>query len=226
MTHSHARQTRNALTLAALAACTWLAVATPGQAYVDPSVMTYTIQALAGVAVALSAVLGVAWRRARKVILHLLGIDENAGKVVEPAVVSSPTSDQNHNEVISSARTKAEMERSSQGKSRSQNLPWRSRIVLALFAGVTFCLINFVGAPLEIVATNAASLSFSPANVWIPLAIFGAIIAVLMALICSLLRGRAFEIVLSIILGVSLASLVEALFLNGMLPLADGQSVA
>ena len=36
----------------------WAAIA---WAYVDPSVMTYTIQALAGVAVALSAVAGVAF---------------------------------------------------------------------------------------------------------------------------------------------------------------------
>ena len=36
----------------ALAACAlvWLVLATPALAYVDPSVMTYTIQALAGVA--------------------------------------------------------------------------------------------------------------------------------------------------------------------------------
>ncbi len=38
-------------------------MATPALAYVDPSVMTYTIQALAAVAVALSAVLGVASTR-------------------------------------------------------------------------------------------------------------------------------------------------------------------
>ena len=49
-------------------------------AYVDPSVMTYTIQALAGVAVALSAVLGVAMRRTRKALVKFLGIDENARK--------------------------------------------------------------------------------------------------------------------------------------------------
>ena len=52
-------------------------------AYVDPSVMTYTIQALAGVAVALSAVLGVAFRRSRRALMRLLHIDENSGKYVE-----------------------------------------------------------------------------------------------------------------------------------------------
>ncbi len=52
------------LIVAATAAAT--AFPAPALAYVDPSVMTYTIQALAGVAVALSAVLGVAFRRSRR----------------------------------------------------------------------------------------------------------------------------------------------------------------
>ena len=55
-------------------------------AYVDPSVMTYTIQALAGVAVALSAVAGVAFRRSRRALFRILKIDENANKEVEQDV--------------------------------------------------------------------------------------------------------------------------------------------
>ena len=55
-------------------------------AYVDPSVMTYTIQALAGVAVALSAVLGVAARRTRKFLMRALDIDEARKRTVDPPV--------------------------------------------------------------------------------------------------------------------------------------------
>lgn len=55
-------------------------------AYVDPSVMTYAIQALAGVAVALSAVIGVAFRRSRRALMRILGIDEDARKERDPAV--------------------------------------------------------------------------------------------------------------------------------------------
>ncbi len=63
-----------------------LAVPTIALAYVDPSVVTYTIQAVAGVAVALGAVLGVAFRRTRRVIYKVLKIDENANKIVDPHV--------------------------------------------------------------------------------------------------------------------------------------------
>jgi len=56
-------------------------------AYLDPSVMTYTIQVVAGVMVAAGAVVGVLWRKARKKVRDKLGIDENAKKEVEEDVV-------------------------------------------------------------------------------------------------------------------------------------------
>ena len=56
-------------------------------AYVDPSVMSYFVQAIAGVAIALGVVFGVFWRRVRKVVDRTLGRDESAGKEIEPPVV-------------------------------------------------------------------------------------------------------------------------------------------
>ena len=52
-------------------------------AYIDPSVMTYAIQAVAGIAIAIGAVIGVYWRNARKKINEKLGVDENKNKEVE-----------------------------------------------------------------------------------------------------------------------------------------------
>ena len=51
--------------------------------YIDPSVMTYTIQAVAGVAIAIGAFVAVYFRKAKKKINNKLGIDENAKKEVE-----------------------------------------------------------------------------------------------------------------------------------------------
>ena len=56
-------------------------------AYVDPSVMSYTVQAIAGVAIALGVVFGVVWRRVKKGANKVLKRDENAGKEVEEEVV-------------------------------------------------------------------------------------------------------------------------------------------
>ena len=56
-------------------------------AYIDPSVTTYAIQAVAGVAVAVGAVVGIYWRKARRKINDKLGIDENRNKEVEADVI-------------------------------------------------------------------------------------------------------------------------------------------
>lgn len=56
-------------------------------AYIDPSVMTYTIQVVAGVVVAVGAVIGVYWRKAKKKVQNKLGIDENAKKEVEDDII-------------------------------------------------------------------------------------------------------------------------------------------
>ena len=52
-------------------------------AYVDPSVMSYTVQAIAGVAIALGVVFGVVWRKIKKGTNKVLGRDENSGKEIE-----------------------------------------------------------------------------------------------------------------------------------------------
>lgn len=64
-------------------------------AYLDPSVMTYAIQVVAGIAVALAAVVGVWWRKAKRKVQDKLGIDENAKKEVEEDVVEVITDQDN-----------------------------------------------------------------------------------------------------------------------------------
>ena len=64
-----------------------LALSINACAYLDPSVMTYTVQVVAGVVVAVGAVMGVYWRKAKKKVQKKMGIDENAKKIVEDDVV-------------------------------------------------------------------------------------------------------------------------------------------
>lgn len=66
--------------------CFCLMLSVYAQAYLDPSVMTYTVQVIAGVAVAVGVVAGVLWRKAKKKVQDKLGIDENAKKEVEDEV--------------------------------------------------------------------------------------------------------------------------------------------
>ena len=55
----------------------------PLMLYIDPSVTTYIIQAVAGVVIAVGAFLAIYFRRAKKKMNEKLGIDENKNKEVE-----------------------------------------------------------------------------------------------------------------------------------------------
>lgn len=67
--------------------CMGIILTVPAFAYVDPSVSTMAIQAVAAVVVAAGAVVGVLWSKAKKKAAQVLNIDENAGKIVEEDIV-------------------------------------------------------------------------------------------------------------------------------------------
>jgi hypothetical protein len=51
--------------------------------YIDPSVMTYAIQAGAGIVIAVGAFVGLYFRKAKKKVNKKLGVDENKNKEIE-----------------------------------------------------------------------------------------------------------------------------------------------
>lgn len=58
-----------------------------GNAYIDPSVMTYVIQAVAGVIIAVGAAVGIYWRRAKKKVQEKLDIEETKEMETDEIVV-------------------------------------------------------------------------------------------------------------------------------------------
>ena len=63
--------------------------------YIDPSVMTYTIQAVAGVAIAVGAAVGIHFHKVKKKLAEKMNIDENRNKEVEgdDIIVTDASSD-------------------------------------------------------------------------------------------------------------------------------------
>ena len=53
------------------------------EAYIDPSAMTYIIQAIAGVVIALGAAISIYFRKAKRKLNEKLNIDENRNKEIE-----------------------------------------------------------------------------------------------------------------------------------------------
>lgn len=52
----------------------------PAQAYIDPSVMTYIIQAVSGIVIAVAVGIGYFWRRAKKKLQKKAGDDKASQK--------------------------------------------------------------------------------------------------------------------------------------------------
>jgi len=209
------------LALVTVAAICSLSLVEDAYAYVDPSVMTYTIQALAGVAVALGAVAGVAFRRSRKAIFKLLKIDENAGKTVEEDVSRIACDDIDAHAVADErARDLTTIK-----KKEPQKLSWPKRLAFAAVAAFFFTFTLFVATPYELIGGASGSLLFGLAETWQPIAVAGLIIWVVLSLLISLLRGKAFNIAVIFFIGLGLLCYLQALFGNVKLPSANGAAV-
>lgn len=194
-------------------------------AYVDPSIMTYTIQALAGVAVALSAVLGVAWRRLRRKIYKKLNIDENAGKLVEADVHQIDPETDKGKEQLKEADKVARESALVLDIDHQQNRKWLPRFVIALIASLFLIYTVGIVAPIEIIANGASSLQFGLVNVISPLVLFAVICVLVLSFGISAIRGKAFNIVVGIVFAVGVCCYLQAAFMNSGLPLADGRPV-
>lgn len=208
-----------------MASALLLGFTTPAYAYVDPSVMTYTIQALAGVAVALSAVLGVVWRRVRGTLLRFLRIDENEGKQVEEAVHALDPLACDYRKRLDQADARACSMKAELKTNKPETLCWTTRFLFALVASLMLVFTFAVAAPLEIVANSVNSLLFAVNDVWVLFAIVGLVASLALALALSLLRGKAFNVCFAIVAAAGVAGYVQAMFLNGSLPAADGTQV-
>ena len=202
----------------------------PAYAYVDPSVMTYTIQALAGVAVALGAVAGVAFRRTRRALMRMLHIDENANKEVEGDVhrIRDGVALAAANEAAATA--KAQTGRSSRRGAKQSVLDayrpkWWQRLILSAIVSAFVVFTLFVVAPYEIISASKGSLAFGLRDLWQPIAIYSVALAGILIVVLTLLRGRAFNAALIILFSFGLCCYVQAMFLNTGLPSADGRAI-
>lgn len=197
-------------------------------AYVDPSVMTYTIQAVAGVAVALSAVAGVAFRRTRKALFNLLKIDENANKEIERAVSRVEPNAENVVRPASDFASDGRSEDGGKGDSDAKGaakVAWPIRFAIAIIVSAFTVGTLLVVAPYELVAASEGSLVYGLHTVWEPVALFGLIVFAVAAIVLSLFWKRGFFVAASLVFSFGLGCWVQAMFLNGGLPLANGMTL-
>ncbi len=191
-------------------------------AYVDPSVMTYTIQAVAGVAVALSTVIGVAWRRARKKIYSKLNIDEDKNKLSEPKVTRIEPFEK-HEVDLKATKTGSFGQMARQDPDvRHKPDSWKKKllptVLISTFATATLLLV----APYELVAANSSSLLFGLNDIWLPVLIGAVLVDVILICIMMLFKGRAYKIVCAFVTAFGVSCYLQALVANFTLPAANG----
>ena len=195
-------------------------------AYVDPSVMTYTIQALAGVAVALSAVAGVVIRRVRRKFIATFNIDESQGKAREGDVHAIDPASPEAGTLFARADQQAIKLREESAKTSEtrnlERLTWKKRFAFALLICFFAAFIIFIAPAIEIFGGNDESLVFNMRAVWWISAVINTLLAVIAAALISALKPKLFTRVLLIVFCITIAAYVQTFFLNqGMMP-ADG----
>ncbi len=214
-----------AATLASLITVWSLVPTNSAFAYVDPSVMTYTIQAVAGLAVALSAVIGVVFRRTRRKLYQLFNIDENARKISENDVSTIDPTSPDASSRMARARDVAASLRdacNAQVSDAPHRMGWPKRFAFALVMCIFMAFIIFIAPSLEIYGSNGDSLVFGLGVVWWIPVVFCLAFALIAAALVSLLKGRPFYVAIIVLFALTVAAYVQSLFMNqGMMP-ADG----
>ena len=125
--------------------CFLFLMAMPAYAYVDPSVVTTAVQVIAGVAVVIGTVAGVAWRRAKRAILNKLGKDGTGKKEVEPDVIWF-TDDEDEDDEDTTPITRYAMPISTQNRTLYQ--AFGHERALEIFAEVGFDCVDMSFTPM------------------------------------------------------------------------------
>ena len=94
--------------VATVALCAMLFFGLDASAYIDPSVGGALITAISGLVIAVGAVVGVLFRRAKKKISKNLNIDENRNKEVESDEIEAKDASEEAKDVIEKANDAVE----------------------------------------------------------------------------------------------------------------------
>ena len=197
----------------------------PAQAYIDPSVMTYAIQALAGIAIALGTFFSLYWRKIRKPVLHFFNLDDVSGKETESdeLVYYDPAVMKEEKRIIVS-----ETEEQSEEKNKGKWSEIFSDLVPALFITLSGCFMICIYAPLDLYLNNKNEFWFNTGILVPQLIRMMCMIApcvLLIYLIIRLISRKAYYISLVVSVIAFLCSYIQGNFRIKNLPPMDGSPV-
>ncbi len=199
----------------------------PVQAYIDPSVMTYAIQALAGIAIALGTFFGLYWRKIRKPVLKFFNLDETVGREEESdeLVFFDPSVMKEEKRII--------LPKTAEGKTSEDRKKGKLReiaedMIPALFITLSGCFMVCIYAPLDLFFNNKNEFWFN-AGILVPqlIRMFCMFVpaVLLIYLLCRLISKKVYSGALFISTAAFICSYIQGNFRIRNLPPMDGSSV-
>ena len=192
-------------------------------AYIDPSVTTYAIQAIAGVAVAAGAFFATYGRRMKKSWMKTVGMDESGAKTAEPPLEIT------REDLKAELAEKRESLRQTAAPAAKKTGNLKGRIVTSLLCGLTPAMALILRPIISFYYSNEGEFWFKLGDVLpdVLLAFFGA--AVLVFLVHFLLPdGRKLSLRLWFAAAAAagtLCAFIQDHFLSGYLPALTGEEI-
>ena len=188
-------------------------------AYIDPSVTTYAIQAIASVVVAASAFFAAYGRRIRKSLINSLGLDENLEKDIDPPI-------EIYREDL--AKDLAEIRSQVHNNNIDHKSP-KGRFITAILCGLALSMTLVLRPIISFYLSNEGEFWFKFSDVVIPVLIIFAGVMLITALIHALLPDRK-KISLRLIYAVTicvimLCTYIQNHFMSSWLPVLTGDPI-
>ena len=193
---------------------------TPVHAYIDPSVMTYAIQAIAGMVIGLGAFFSVYWRSAKRKISKKYNInDKNVVKETNAIYFDDPVDASRKAPMVV-----AEEESNNEDIQKESKPTFRTGMILT-FAGA-FMLGVF--APLEYYFNNILEFEYDIYNLFpIILMLFGSfmLLGLIVFGVCKLISDKFYLGSLVFVFWIYICAYIQGTFLIGNLPAMDGEYI-
>ena len=188
----------------------FLLVPSLASAYIDPSVTTYAIQAIAGVVVAAGAFFAAYGRRMRKGWMRMLDIDENETRTTEAPL-----------EVTREDLKEAlQQKRAQQGQREADAVSAAKKKAKRPFVTILLCNLFLVLTvafflPLEVVLLNQREFLITVSTFWGFQLLISLGAALVLTLLMMILPAKAGRIAAAFSLGGGLALWAQSMFMNG-----------
>jgi hypothetical protein len=195
----------------------------PVYAYIDPSVMTYAIQAIAGIAVALGTFFSLYWRKVKKWLIREMDLNETAksGSESDELYYYDPSCMDEAKTITVSSKTDKQAE-TENGNSFIRDL------IPALWLAAAGCFMLCIYGPLEIFMNNKNEFWFDFSVLFPQLlrmfVIFILAVMILAAVVRKISR-KAYKILLWIASTILVGMLIQGTFLVKNMPPMDGTAI-